>query len=288
MFKKILALIAVAFVVFGSCVTASAAEGTICNVDYGNASGFLFNPASTDLFQNFKGMMPGDEKTQSIIIQNTCADRTITMYISEEIKDEYKDLLDHMHIKFDIIQNGASKTLADVRASDDSQLKDVVIGTFQPREKGELKVTLSVDPLTGNKYQNASGWITLIFKVIEDEVKPTEPTTEKPTEKPTERPTTPGPVITEVPQNPKPSEVPRTRTPQGNTYRPTERPTTEPEGTTAPVRYIPGTEIPFTGSNDRAATVFCFVIMIASGVVLYCLIKKRQELNKEIYKNKEE
>ena len=187
MTKKIIAFLFFVFILFNSFIPVFAADGVICNVDYGNASGFLFNPTSKDLFQNFKDMMPGDTKTQSIIIQNTDSDRDITMYLTEEVKEEYKDLLDHMTIKFEMIQNNVTKTLAEAKASDDSQLKNVVLGTFRPREKGELRVTLSIDPLTGNKYQNASGWITLIFKVIEDEVRPTEKPTEKPT---TEKPTT--------------------------------------------------------------------------------------------------
>ena len=79
--KCMAALVLVVMLLSAMCITAFA-QG---NVTYeGNAKEFVFAPGSeyspTDLFTDFKGVMPGDSITQQVVIKNT-ADKKVTVRI---------------------------------------------------------------------------------------------------------------------------------------------------------------------------------------------------------------
>ena len=70
--KKIITLLITLAVLLSSTVTVFAADGKVTYS--GNAGNFVFEPGSehslTDLFPNFKGVMPGDTLTQKITVKN--------------------------------------------------------------------------------------------------------------------------------------------------------------------------------------------------------------------------
>ena len=73
--KRWIALLCALSLFWLSAATVSAAEG---NVTYsGNAGSFIFAPGSdyspTDLFPNFKDVMPGDSITQPITVINNAS-----------------------------------------------------------------------------------------------------------------------------------------------------------------------------------------------------------------------
>ena len=68
--KKIINLLIIFIIAISSAIPVYAADG---KVTYnGNAGNFLFEPGSehslSDLFSNFKGVMPGDSLTQKITV----------------------------------------------------------------------------------------------------------------------------------------------------------------------------------------------------------------------------
>ena len=75
--KKIFAFLCICVLLL-SCITpVSAADG---NVTYsGDAGQFIFTPGSeyspTDLFPNFKDVMPGDSVTQTITVRNDASNK---------------------------------------------------------------------------------------------------------------------------------------------------------------------------------------------------------------------
>ncbi len=139
-------------------------------VDYGNAEGFIFNPEDGDLFGNFKGLMPGDEKTQRIAVINTCVDRDVSIYLRAEIGDEYKDFLNNIEITVKQTKNGSVKTLVHGSAADEGDLKEpVLLGKYKPNEKSEISVEIFIDPETGNDFADRTGIIRWIFSAEEDE-----------------------------------------------------------------------------------------------------------------------
>lgn len=192
--KKILSIFTAVLLCFTLCIPVFATDDSLCSVNYTNASEFLFNPNGGDLFNNFKGVMPGDELTQEIVLANQLATRTVTLYLRAEIDEEYKDFLDFIEIEVSLDREGSSeRILAKNKASEPGNLaRNISIGTYAPGERGLLTVKINVDKAMGNEFKNAVGVIDWIFSAEEGEEPPTEPpTTEPPTEKPSKPTTTP-------------------------------------------------------------------------------------------------
>lgn len=95
-FKKISLSLLVLTLVMGSTVTSFAADSTI--TFEGEKTAFTFKPGSeytqTDLFQNFKDVMPGDKLSETITVKNVSIDCDyIKIYMRPIAHDEYGNLL---------------------------------------------------------------------------------------------------------------------------------------------------------------------------------------------------
>lgn len=168
--KKIISVLIAFILCFSMCVPAFAAENSICSVTYGNASQFIFNPNDGDLFENFKGVMPGDVLSQKIILSNKLSSRDVNLYMRAEVDEKYKDFLDYITIRVELFNNDYKdgKVLAENKASVPGALEDnTSLGKYSPNESGYLLVTISVDKSMGNEFKKASGIIDWIFSAEE-------------------------------------------------------------------------------------------------------------------------
>lgn len=190
--KKIISIVISIILCLSIGITAFAADDTLCSVSYTNASQFIFNPDGGDLFKNFKGVMPGDELTQDVVIANQLATRTVTLYLRAQIDEKYKDFLDYIEIEVTLNKyDSGKKVLTKNKASEPGNLeKNICLGTYAPGEQGKLEVKIKVDKAMGNEFKNAIGVIEWIFSAEEgEELTTKEPITEKPL--PTEKPSKP-------------------------------------------------------------------------------------------------
>lgn len=175
--NKVLAFVMALALCVGLAPTAFASTVTY----QGQSEKFVFSPGSdyspTDLFENFKSVMPGDQLTQQIQVKNAANNRVnVKLYIRALGAHEASvEFLKQMHLT--VRQDGRS-VLFDAPADQKSTLEDwVCLGTFQSGADVTLDVTLRVPLEMGNEFQEAVGYLDWQFKVEEFPIDPSSPTT---------------------------------------------------------------------------------------------------------------
>lgn len=181
--KTISALALVLVLLLGMSATAFAES----KVTYeGGAEKFVFLPGSeyseTDLFENFKGVMPGDVITQEITVQNnyTKAEK-VNIYLRAVVHDEQGNpLSEEVARTEDLVsmQDFLSQLTMTVKQGDkvlfsaspdelDGLKENVLLGTFPGKSYTKLVVELSVPIELGNEYANRVGEVDWVFTAEE-------------------------------------------------------------------------------------------------------------------------
>ena len=181
--KVIFSLVLMLLMVMGLAATAFADSPSI--TFNGFTSGFDFQPGSeyteTDLFGNFKNVMPGDTVTESITFTNSATDCDfVNLYMRAEAHDETEnplsekvaasgetvatmtDFLSKLSMK---VWNGTELIYSASPDQLDGLKDNVFLGTFRTGDTTTLRVELSVPIELGNEYANRVGEVDWIFHV---------------------------------------------------------------------------------------------------------------------------
>ena len=178
--KKIIALLFTFVLLLSSTVTVFAADGKVTYS--GNAGNFVFEPGSdhslTDLFPNFKGVMPGDTLTQKITVKNDAANNVkVKIYIrSLGAHEDSKEFLSKLALKVTKSEENEMAYMFDATADKTAQLTDwVCLGTLYSGGEVNLDVILNVPVELPNEYQNKIGYLDWEFMIEEFPVEPDDP-----------------------------------------------------------------------------------------------------------------
>lgn len=170
--KKIITLLIVCVIAMASVLPVSAADGKVTYS--GNAGNFVFEPGSdhslTDLFPNFKGVMPGDTLTQKITVKNNADNKVkVKIYIrSLGAHEDSKEFLSQLGLKVKKSPDNDMAYMFDAKANETAQLTDwVCLGTLYSGGEVNLDVTLTVPVELDNEFQNDVGYLDWEFMVEE-------------------------------------------------------------------------------------------------------------------------
>lgn len=151
--------------------TAISAYAEEASVTYeANADKYIFAPGTndspTDLFPNFKNVMPGDTLTQKITIKNDASSKVkAKIYMRSLGGMEEKEFLSQMNLH--VVQETDTE-LFDAPADQTAGLTEwTLLGTLHPGGNVVLNVELQVPITMGNMFQDKIGKLQWQFKVEE-------------------------------------------------------------------------------------------------------------------------
>lgn len=178
--KKIITFMVVCILILSSVLPAYAADGK-ATYD-GNAQEFIFEPGSehspTDLFPNFKDVMPGDTLTQKITVKNDASNKVkVKIYIrSRGAHEDSVEFLSQLGLKVQKSSDNEMAYMFDAAADETAQLTDwVCLGTLYSGGEVNLDVILNVPVELDNMFQNKIGYLDWEFMIEEFPIESDDP-----------------------------------------------------------------------------------------------------------------
>ena len=167
--RKYFAILLACMLLLGCALSVDAMSGQVIYSQ--GAEKFIFLPGSdyspTDLFPEFKDVMPGDTIQQKIVVKNDSSnDCKVNIYMRAlGAHEDSEEFLSQLELT---VEQGAETALFDAPADQTAQLTDwVSLGTLHSGGECELIVTLEVPVTLDNQFKNLVGYLDWEFAVEE-------------------------------------------------------------------------------------------------------------------------
>lgn len=177
--SMLISLLVVTAMTCGLSISAYAAGTVTYSAD---SSKFIFEPGSshspTDLFTEYKGLMPGDSVSQDITVKNDSSyDVKVKLYVrSHGAHEDSVDFLSKLHLTVAKSENNEMAYMFDAAADQTGGMTDwVYLGTLYSGGEVNLILNLDIPIELGNEYQDAIGYIDWEFKAEELPIEPDDP-----------------------------------------------------------------------------------------------------------------
>ena len=172
----------IAFIIALSAVfPAFAAKGTVTYKS--NAEKVIFEPGSdyspTDLFPNFKDVMPGDTLTQKITVKNKADDKVkVKIYMrSLGAHEDSVEFLSQLGLEVKKSKDNKMAYMFDAAADESAQLTEwYLLGTLYSGGEVNLDVSLQVPVELDNEFQEKIGYLDWEFMIEEFPIEEGDPT----------------------------------------------------------------------------------------------------------------
>lgn len=175
--RKCLTILCVLALLASCVLPASAVDGQVVYAE--DAEKFFFLPGSnyspTDLFPEFKDVMPGDTLQQTILVKNDISnDCKVKVYM--RALGAHEDSVEFLSQLKLTVTKDTDTIMFDAPADQTAQLTDwVYLGTLYSGGECELTVTLEVPVTLDNMFKNLVGYLDWEFAVEELPVEDTDP-----------------------------------------------------------------------------------------------------------------
>ena len=181
--KKIISMLISLLVVTAMTCSLSICAYAAGTVTYSaDSSKFIFEPGSshspTDLFTEYKGLMPGDSVRQDITVKNDSSYGVkVKLYVrSHGAHEDSVDFLSKLHLTVAKSENNEMAYMFDAAADQTGGMTDwVYLGTLYSGGEVNLILNLDIPIELGNDYQDAIGYIDWEFKAEEFPIDPDDP-----------------------------------------------------------------------------------------------------------------
>lgn len=174
MSKRFWCFVLAAFLCFSPEYYVNASGDTPCVVFTGETDKFVFDGDSQNLGESFKGMLPGESRTQKILLENA-DQRAVEIYFNTNVLKEPDAKGAVYVIRFKVNgeifaqgkvggATGKLEDLNDSSISSHSQGEKLYLVALEHGGKAELEMTLEIDgDSMGNDYMNTMGRLEFEF-----------------------------------------------------------------------------------------------------------------------------
>ncbi|MDD3794966.1 MAG: hypothetical protein PHE06_03150 [Lachnospiraceae bacterium] len=155
-----------------------APESKATSVIYGGTeNGFDITTSKTDLFANFKNLLPGCGRTQEINIANQSSEAVEIKLHAEAVNQEKmtsqkRELVNQMLNQYAVIEVAANGSViyagpvsGNLSGTGNSIKTDISLGQYAAGETKTLTVKLSLHPKMDNSFQKITGKVKWVFTV---------------------------------------------------------------------------------------------------------------------------